>query len=244
MPFTPAHAAVVLPLIRVRLLSATGLIVGSMAPDFEYFFKMSVDGVHGHTWAGLIYFDLPVTIGLSLLFHLYVKKNLITNLPGFLQRRFAPALFFDFLHGFRHRPVVFIVSGIIGSASHIVWDGFTHGNGYFVMNLSFYEGSYVPFDGVKYPLWYALQHISTYAGMTVVVVVILFTRAVDFPVQRVQLKYWIVFILIMCFVVGARFLVYQKDYNLGNLVVSAITAICVALIVCGKMNAGKVQRHD
>ena len=54
MPFTPAHTALVLPFIQKRYLSATGLIAGSVAPDFEYFFKMSTNGVHGHTIPGLL----------------------------------------------------------------------------------------------------------------------------------------------------------------------------------------------
>jgi hypothetical protein len=235
MPFTPAHAAVVLPLIRVRFLSATGLIVGSMAPDFEYFFKMSVDGVHGHTWLGLFYFDLPVTIGLSWLFHRYVKKNLITNLPGFLQRRLASTLFFDFGHGLRHRPAIFIFSALLGSASHIVWDGFTHGNGYFATNMSFYEGSYVYFDGVNYPLWYALQHISTLTGMAIIIAIVARTRPLEFPHQKVHLRYWLMLVLLTAAVVAIRFLVYNDDYNIGNLVVSCITALCIALVVCGHM---------
>ena len=79
MPFTAAHPAIVLPLIKrnPRMVSATGLIAGSLAPDFEYFLKLSVNGVHGHTLWGLIYFDIPVAAFLAVLFHALVKNNLI-----------------------------------------------------------------------------------------------------------------------------------------------------------------------
>ena len=56
MPFTPAHPAIVLPLIRSRYFSATGLIIGSLSPDFEYFFKMSVDSIYSHSKGGIILF--------------------------------------------------------------------------------------------------------------------------------------------------------------------------------------------
>jgi hypothetical protein len=42
MPFTFAHPAIVLPLKHLpkRWYSLTGLIIGSMTPDFEYFIRM------------------------------------------------------------------------------------------------------------------------------------------------------------------------------------------------------------
>ena len=84
MPFTAAHPALVLPFIKgnPRFISASGLIAGSLAPDFEYFFKLSVNGVHGHTIWGLLYFDIPVAAFLAVVFHAVVKNNLIDNLPA------------------------------------------------------------------------------------------------------------------------------------------------------------------
>jgi len=42
MPFTFSHPAIVLPLatLRRQWISATGLIIGSITPDFEYFIRM------------------------------------------------------------------------------------------------------------------------------------------------------------------------------------------------------------
>ena len=92
MPFTPAHTAIVLPLINGRKFSATALIVGSIAPDFEYFFKMSADSEHSHTLPGLLYFNLPVVVVLSFAFHLIAKRSLLQNSPVFIQRRFHALL--------------------------------------------------------------------------------------------------------------------------------------------------------
>jgi hypothetical protein len=233
MPFTPAHTAIVLPLLRSRYFSATGLVVGCMAPDFEYFFKMSVAGSHGHSWGGLFYFDLPVTIALSFLFHQLVKPNLILNLPDFLQRRFMETLLFNFKNGIRHRPLIFVISALLGSSTHIVWDGFTHNSGFFVQNLSFYEGAYFPFQGVMYPLWYALQHISTIIGLFFLLVYIGVKHKSGFSPNTPSISYWLIFVLLGLSFLGLRFLVYPHDYNLGNLVVSSISSICVALIICG-----------
>src|SRR6187549_1453109 len=131
MPFTPAHTAIVLPFIKLnrRFFSATGLIVGSVTPDFEYFFKMSVSGEHSHTIPGLFYFDLPVGFFLALVFHEVVKKRFIRNLPSGLQTRLQPLGSIDFVQYIRSNTFVFIFSVLLGSASHILWDAFTHYNG-------------------------------------------------------------------------------------------------------------------
>ena len=44
MPFTFSHPAIVLPLVRKsgHWFSATGLIIGSLTPDFEYFMRMRI----------------------------------------------------------------------------------------------------------------------------------------------------------------------------------------------------------
>ena len=169
MPFTPAHPAIVLPLICSRYFSATGLIIGSLSPDFEYFFKMSVDSIYSHSKVGLFYFDLPVTIVLSILFHQLVKTNFIANLPGFLQKRFHDTLRFNFIQYLKTNWWIFLYSSIIGAASHIFWDSFTHNNRFFSRQFStIYERMSVPFDGVSYPLFYVLQHISTAVGLVVV----------------------------------------------------------------------------
>jgi hypothetical protein len=232
MPFTPAHTAIVLPFLRHRKVSATGMVIGSMAPDFEYFFKMSVDGVHGHTWAGLFYFDLPVTIGLAFLFHLIVKQNLISNLPLSLQQRFTDTLSVDFGYYLRANPLIFIVSALAGASTHIIWDGFTHGSGFFVNYFSFYDATIVEFQGVKYPLWYALQHISTITGLTILSLYIYLKQ--KHPAHApANLRYWTILILITLLVVAIRFLIHHSDFNLGNLVVSMISGICIGLICCG-----------
>src|SRR5688572_23246956 len=108
MPFTPAHPAIVLPFIKWRYFSATGLIIGSLSPDFEYFFKMSVNSLYSHSKAGLFFFDLPVTLVLSILFHQLVKANFIGNLPAFLQARFQDALRLDFLSYLRRNWWIFL----------------------------------------------------------------------------------------------------------------------------------------
>src|SRR6478752_8441685 len=193
MPFTPAHPAIVLPFINKRFFSATALIAGSVSPDFEYFFKASVSSSHGHTLAGLFYFDLPVAMFLCFVFHLLIKDNLISNLPAFFQKRLVPVKSLDFKKYFSEHYGVVIYSALIGSFSHLFWDSFTHNGEFFVNHLDIYKKIYVPFEGVNYPLFYALQHISTWVGLTVVGLYIIFLP-VDRSIKPADPKivYWLI----------------------------------------------------
>jgi hypothetical protein len=235
MPFTPAHPAIVLPFVRHKYVSATALVAGSVAPDFEYFLKMREDDIHGHSLAGLFYFDLPLVFVLSLVFHLLVRNNFIANLPGWLQVRFADVRRVDIIRVIRSRPVVFTLSALFGSGSHLFWDSFTHADGYFVNALWFYEGTVVPYQGARYPLYYALQHFSTYIGMLVVGLFILFRKPDhSFVRSRVSPLYWLALLTVTALVIYIRFIVdVDNSLAVGDVVVSLISAFCLGLIVTG-----------
>lgn len=238
MPFTPAHPAIILPFIRSRYFSATGLIIGSMSPDFEYFFKMSVNSEHSHSKAGIFYFDLPVTIVLALLFHQVVKNNLFGNLPLFFQKRFQDTWHFDFLNYLKKHWWIFLLSAIAGAASHIFWDSFTHNNRYFVrLFSSLYQSISVPFQGANYPLWYVLQQVSTAVGGVIVLIYILAKKSQN-PHQLTNPKiiYWIAVVVIGTVVLRMRFFISPADYNLGNVVVTSISGLLFGLVCCGFIN--------
>lgn len=246
MPFTPAHAAIVLPLIRQQKFSATALIVGSMAPDFEYFFKMSVSSEHSHTLAGLFYFDIPIVILLSLIFHTVAKRNLILNLPSFLQRRFLHTLQLDFVQYIRQHWIIFLCSAVLGATSHIVWDSFTHSAGYFVQELPFFQSIRIPYDGARYPLFYALQHISTFTGLFIVLVYIICMPMAPAAVARPKVLYWIVLTIITAICVWIRYSIHPENMHIGNRVVSIISGMCLGVMIAGFVNFKNTmltQRH-
>lgn len=234
MPFTPAHAAAVLPFLRSKWFSATALIIGAMAPDFEYFFRFSVSSTVSHTGWGILYFNIPVTIVLALAFHLLVKGNLIDSLPIFFQRRLQVLRNLDFVEYLKKNYLVFILSAALGAATHIVWDNFTHATGYFVNELPFYEGTIVPFNGARYPLYYALQHLSTFVGLTLIAIYFIRQKseAVS-PDAAPSFRYWTIITVITLAVVAVRFSIYSDDYIIGNLIVTAISGFCIAAVTAG-----------
>ncbi|HAC25776.1 MAG TPA: DUF4184 domain-containing protein [Cytophagales bacterium] len=232
MPFTASHPAIIIPLMRWRYLSATGLVIGSLSPDFEYFLKMSVSSKYSHTFWGLFYFDVPITVALAFIFHLLVKRPLLENVPGFVADRLQPLYELNFVTYFRDNPVSFLVSAWVGAASHVLWDSFTHAHGFMVQQFPALVHTIVPFDGARYPLYYALQHVSTVVGLALIAV--FFWRFPNTRYARAS-GHWTFWPLVAFSVILVLVLRFQNGWNeqIGNRVVSFISAGCVGLTLAG-----------
>ena len=91
MPFTVSHAAAVLPLHRLsrHKLPLTALMVGSMAPDFGYFFSYEASRALTHSFAGLFIFSLPAGMIVWLFYVAILEKATITLLSDRWHTRFA-----------------------------------------------------------------------------------------------------------------------------------------------------------
>src|SRR6188768_3414024 len=97
MPFTFSHPAIILPLTCLprKWFSLTGLVIGSLTPDFEYFLRMKIQGHYSHTISGIFCFDLPLGILLAFIFHNVVRNSLFDNLPTILKSRLLAFKHFD-----------------------------------------------------------------------------------------------------------------------------------------------------
>lgn len=169
MPFTGAHPAIIIPLKKYfsRWFSTTGLVIGSISPDFAYFLSPLFTTRISHTVKGIFLFNLPITIILAILLHSFVREQIIRFLPPYLRRRtiiLKDADWFKYLYKNWH---IFLVSAIIGSTSHLFWDSFTHHYGWFVKHIGVLRRSY-DFFGHPLPVARWLQHISTIIGLTVI----------------------------------------------------------------------------
>jgi hypothetical protein len=165
MPFTfLSHQAAVLPLkLRFpRLFSGTALVLGSMAPDFEYFFWGRSLRTVGHELHGQFLLCLPATLLLTWAITRVVARPLALHLPlGPLRLRDyrllerSPAS-----TGYWARAAV---SALVGSFSHIGWDSFTHESGAAAAALG-YSNREVDIAGSSIRLYKLLQLGSSLAG--------------------------------------------------------------------------------
>ncbi|WP_418961335.1 DUF4184 family protein [Streptomyces tritici] len=139
MPFTLSHAAAVLPGIRRDgsgrgPLVPSALVAGSFAPDMTYYAAsvhpaaMPFGDVTHAPW-GVLTVDVAIAAALVGLW-LMVREPLVALLP----RRWRGRVL-GFVRGAPRgrarggpwaRAAWFAVSAVIGAATHVVWDSFTH----------------------------------------------------------------------------------------------------------------------
>ncbi|MEV5157366.1 DUF4184 family protein [Streptomyces sp. NPDC053728] len=138
MPFTLSHAAAVLPGIRRSgtgrgPLVASALVAGSFAPDVTYYADTVVPGAMEfgevtHAVWGVLTVDVLIT-GAVVALWLLLREPFVALLPRTVQGQVHA-----FVRGRRRepgRPVLpeaawFLLSAVIGSGTHVVWDAFTH----------------------------------------------------------------------------------------------------------------------
>ena len=160
MPFTVSHAAAVLPLHRWfrHRLPLTALMIGSMAPDFGYFFSREESRQLTHSIAGLFIFCLPMGLLVWLLYVALLEKATITLLSDRWHTRFAHT---DAITpGLIARAAVAVV---LGAMTHIFWDAFSHQDT-FVTNAV--PALLAPTPGLGWlPIYHVVQGIGSVAGL-------------------------------------------------------------------------------
>lgn len=231
VPFTFSHPAVVLPLgaLPRRWISLSGLVAGSVAPDFEYFLRLKAITLYSHTWKGIFWFDLPLAVALILVFHLIIKKPLIGNLPDFVSCRLTPFIGFDWLAYFRkHIPVV-VLSAVLGAASHILWDGFTHENGIFLSRFPWLSRE-IHLPGKTILVYSLLQYLSSAAGAVFILALILrLPKDRNFEPNNAILHFWFSVGLVSLVVVATRFFAGLGSKPAANLIVAAVAGACAGI---------------
>jgi len=204
MPFTFSHPAIVLPLTKARLnLSATGLIIGSMVPDFEYFIRMIDKTRYSHTLFGIFWFDLPLTLIVSFIYHQVVRNSLFDNLPSFLKDRFSVYKKFNWPRYFAKNWAIVLVSTIVGTASHILWDGVTHHTMFYVKQADL--STMLKIGTINLAGYKFLQLASSIVGGLAVIYSIFSLRRIHQPKTKIDYRYWVMVLFIAVFVFFLRF---------------------------------------
>jgi hypothetical protein len=226
MPFTVSHPAAVIPLkLLFKRLSLPALIFGSMAPDFEYFFRMK--SRYSHTLIGVFWFDLPLTLALLFIFFTLIREPLVLSLPSPLRARFAHILNINWAERLRKDWFLISCSAVLGSLTHILWDGFTHYNGYFVERSAFLSASVTD----TFPVYRAFQHLSTILGGLFICFVIYKLPKNDAG-GAAKLSFWI---LTAAFTAAASpllyFCVWEGFNDFWHIVIIFLSSLLSAVII-------------
>lgn len=174
MPFTLSHPAAVLPLLR-RPFSAAALVAGALTPDLPYFARSTpvpvgaqswyepyLNATTSHTLLGALAVSLPYAVALWGLF-LVARRPVGSLLPVPADPRPPEP---DGASALLRRAGWVLLSLLVGIATHLVWDSFTHSDGWVVMHVPFLS---TPLAGDL--TWArALQHVSTIGGLVIIAV--------------------------------------------------------------------------
>ena len=231
MPFTFSHPAIVLPLTAKRIhLSATGLIIGSMTPDFEYFIRMKNISRYSHTLAGLFWFDIPLALLLCFIYHLIVRNSLFDNLPDYLRGKVVQFQNFQWTQYFKRHWVLVVLSVSFGAASHILWDGFTHESMFFVQKdpeLS----TLMTVGNINLASYRFLQLASSIVGLAIVVAAVISLKSRPHVRKKVNVSYWWLICVIIATVMFMRFVGGLNIHDHRKVLVSIISSVFIALIL-------------
>ncbi|MFT2010140.1 DUF4184 family protein [Pontibacter sp. 13R65] len=233
MPFTLSHPALIVPVHRVfkKWTSLTGLIVGSMAPDFEKFLTMRLSNTFSHSLAGVFLFSLPVSLVLCFLYHLVVRDTLLDNLPNFLRKRLYPFKQLHWISFFRNNYLVVISSILVGALLHLFWDAFTHEDGYLEDILFPFQDKRFGVVGLSISLYQLLQLLSSFFGMLVVMYALLKLPAGEAPVKCSGIwPYWLLLLAVTLLLVVVRVLVYEPGRRL-EIAFTVVLAFMISLVL-------------
>ena len=170
MPFTLAHPAVVIPLKKHLkkwgVLSA--LIIGSMTPDFSYFLPLGISRYETHSLSALLWFCLPVGLTFYYIYHILLAPVLLSISPQGFKQRLNANITLGKLPSATFTAIV--LSLLIGSATHIIWDLLTHPPHVLPSSLASWMNIVViKFDGYTVQIYRLLQHLSTFLGIGLVI---------------------------------------------------------------------------
>jgi hypothetical protein len=235
VPFTLAHPAAVLPLIR-RPFVASALVAGAVAPDLLYvgaLYRIATQYVNGnftltltHKFTSAFWLDPLLALLLVTVFHLVLKRPLVALAPPALAARLPVSS--------RPNLLWVVVSVVVGALTHVIWDSFTHGDGYFVRRFPGFFGAQVT---GAWDVNRILQYVSTVGGCVILAVWLYRwyrrTPAVGTPRDKVPVwvRYLVLAALVLFALVGAAVELGRADGELAG-------ETAVRLVLSGLVSGG------
>jgi hypothetical protein len=253
MPFTLSHVAAAIPFQRTRLIPSA-LVIGCMVPDFEYFLRFSPRGGFGHTLPGVFVLDLPMALIALWLYHAYAKEPLYSWLPESVRRRIQLGPARVPMRNLAQFAMV-LLSILVGIATHILWDSFTHPKFWPYRHWQFLHRTVqLPLLG-KMEYVRVIQQVSTVVGALVLLLWFLHWYRKTAPTQpemaRYSQKNRRAALLVVCLVAlaAAVFRALQVlsfggplhresgKFAFESAVITAIGVFCIGVVLYGILTA-------
>jgi hypothetical protein len=242
MPFTLAHPAAILPFtfLKKKWYSFTGLIIGSVIPDFEGFLRPGYEKTFSHTWGGMFWFDLPLGFLAAFVFHYLVRAAIIENLPGVLYKRFSMFRVFSWKGYFSKHFVAVVLSMLIGITTHLVWDRITHTDTY-----GYAEKAGIDMEPEKKrETRVVLQYASTIVGVIFMMWWVWKLPSSRAPAaRRVWTPYWliVVAVAVLVWLYIPRGPIVASDYDIAN---TGMTGCILGVIIASALYRFRMNRIE
>lgn len=249
MPFTLSHAAAVIPFRRTPFIMSA-LVAGCFVPDFAYLISLSPRMFYGHTFPGMFVLDLPLALIGLWLFHTFIKQPMLMFLPAGFRRRLRTSVgTFPFWPAERFSLIV--LSVLVGTATHLVWDAFTHDNLWVYQHWSFLR-MFVLLPTGPMQMYKLLEYASSVFGLVVVAIWVAYWYSttepmavpVAEPVDPAQ-RWTLVFALPLLAILGGLLRSYHANkrhvgfavrslvHFTADTLISAIAIFLLVLLLCG-----------
>jgi hypothetical protein len=133
-----------------------------MAPDFGYFFSHDASRALTHTFASLPTFSLPAGLVVWLFYVVMLEKTTITLLSDRWHTRFAHTEAITASLVVRASLAI-----LLGAATHLLWDAFTHRDTFVTNALPMLSGPVPGFGWM--PIYHLLHGLSSVVGLVILV---------------------------------------------------------------------------
>lgn len=250
MPWTFAHPAAVLPLRQLGSvkLPLLGLVVGSIIPDLGYYLGRTDLATFAHTSLGLFVFCLPASFLLVLIL-LKLRQFLLAPLPQ--PHRSALSSLSSPAYWPSSAGLKMIIAILLGAATHLVWDAFTHANGAAVQALEPLHQHVLTVSGRTFRVFNILQHASTLIGVLILIHTYrcwLIAQTGNIPIPspvafRAYIPLLTAFILSCALGIGVAVLRADSGASFSALLVQSITEATKIFLVAYGLLAWRAHKH-
>ncbi len=234
MPFTFSHPALILPITKTNTrFSTTAIIIGSIVPDFEFFFQMREVPNIGHHILGFFVFDIPLAIIFCYLFHNVLRDPLIENLPTYFQKKCAKIYSFDWNAYASKNFFLFLSSLILGILSHLLIDEFTHHDGQLVVLLPILKTN-IYLASKPFQVFYLLQIILSVFGLVSLFQIIVKSSnqtLSNHKIGRNNKWYWLIFAILFFGTLTLRIWFFPQYNNFWSLVMAFFGCLSYTWII-------------
>jgi hypothetical protein len=158
MPLTLSHPAAVLPLRRLGL-PVTVLVTASMVPDLPLFLGTQRGYRITHGPVGIVTIDVVLAVVAVAGWTFIVRDALVDMAPAPVRRRLPARARLT-----RTEWLLAPVAAVVGAATHVAWDAFTHPGAWGVRRIDWLQSEHAGLVGASWA-----QYASGIVGLVVVI---------------------------------------------------------------------------